>query len=365
MADSPNLSSPPPEPTPAPGGAGPDSPTPVSSASSAPSAKRRSPLGAGLHSLWTLVVRLIILGAGVSLGWLIGMLVAQVFPARSPEPPLTEVALRHSSQTLRKLGQLPQWWRGSGGIGLSPAEEAPPAASDSPGAAPAPAPDADNPPPLSDGDRDRITDDLASLRQDLASLSTRLKALETTLGEPPTGTVEDRLRRLDQRLETSGESNGEANSSPIPPEATGTEAPAAQNSAAQNSAVARYPEPRFPLVRDRVVLPSALLFEAGSSTLTAPGQQLLNTIVPDLRRYGVATLLVGSHTDTTTDPKLASQLTLQQALAVQQYLAQQLEGSRHRWVTVGYGNSRPLTAAPDPAAQGRNRRVEIGIVPGR
>lgn len=354
MADSPDLFPPTPDPPPAEGGSSPVSPAPVTPAPvSQP--RSRSGLGAGLHSLWTLVVRLIILGAGVSLGWLAGMLVAQAFPARNPEPPLTEVALRYSSQTLRKLQQLPQWWRG--------AEPPPPADNlaattppDSPAETAGAGSTAVEPPPLSEDDRDRITEDLTSLRQDLVSLNAQLEAIETTLGEPPTGTVEDRLRRIDQRLNVAG---GAAE----PPEAPA--ATEAETSAPGSAAAATYQEPRFSLVSDRVVLPSALLFESGSSTLTAPGQQLLNAIVPDLRRYGVATLLVGSHTDSTTGPELASQLTLQQSLAVQQYMTPQLEGSGSRWVAVGYGNSRPLTTGADPVDRQRNQRVEIGIVPGR
>jgi outer membrane protein OmpA-like peptidoglycan-associated protein len=117
-------------------------------------------------------------------------------------------------------------------------------------------------------------------------------------------------------------------------------------------------------VRDRVVLPSALLFEPGSSILTPPGQQLLDSIAVDLSRYGAATLLVGSHTDGASSPDLASQLTLQQAVAVQQYLNPQLEGGGIRWVPVGYGQTRPTAVGTTPADQQRNQRVEIGIVPG-
>ena len=328
---------------------------PVGSAAAAPDSARRSGLGVGLHSLWTLVVRLILLGVGVSFGWIVGMLVAQTFPARSAEPPLTEVALRHSSQTLRKLRQLPQWWQGDRNMGLAP-EEAPAPESGTP-EAPVESPGADAAAarqPVSESDR--IATDLNTLSQELSGLNTRLKALETDLGLPSSGSIEERFQRLDQRFNAD---NAVAETPATPPSAV------EPSPAAEPVALTPYQPPRFPLVRDRVVLPSALLFEPGSSTLTAPGQQLLNTIVPDLRRYGVATLVVGSHGAGNTAPEPASQLTLQQSLAVQQYLAPQLEGSGSRWVTVGYGNSRPLTTSTTPADQLRNQRVEIGIVPGQ
>ena len=358
MADSPNLPPPTPEQAPPVVGSGPApaSPPPV------PAVKLRAGLGSGLHTLWTLVVRLVILGVGVSVGWLVGLLVAQVFPARNLEPPLMEVALRRSSQTARKVRQLPGWWQGDGTIGLPPVEADVATDASGPGASgpdsPAPAEEASVAEPLNDENRDRIAADLTTLQQDLAQLNTQLAEIETSLGTAPTGTVEDRLQRLNQRLAVDSPA-AEGN-------AQGAEAePAAETApVAETVALSSYQEPRFPLVRDRVVLPNALLFAPGSSTLTDPGQQLLDSIAPDLRRYGVATLVVGSHASGTASPERASQLTLQQALAVQQYLAPQLEGSGSRWVTVGYGTTRPLVAGTTAADQQRNQRIEIGIVPG-
>lgn len=348
MADSPDL--PPLSPDPAPAEVAPSPPAP---GPSAPSATPKRGFGAGVHALWTLAVRLVILGTGVGVGWLVGMVVAQAIPARNSEPPLAEVALRYSSQTLRKLRQLPGWWQGSR---TAPAEDALGAAAQGDSAAsPATVPPAPLP-SLSEGDRDRIAADLNRLRQDLSTADDRLVELEDALGVTANGTLADRLQRLDQRLAPEPDEPDQ----PSVPAPEATPEPASPSSAAQ----APYQEPRFPLVRDRVVLPSVLLFEPGTSTLTEPGQQLLDSIVPDLRRYGSATLLVGSHTDGAVAPDLASQLTLQQSLTVQQYLAPQLEASGSRWVALGYGHTRPSTAGTSPADQQRNQRVEIGIVPG-
>lgn len=358
MADSPDL--PPISPDPAVPGAGPSkvSPGPVTPP---PEPKPQSGLGAGLHTLWTLVVRLIILGAGVSLGWLAGVLVAQVLPSRNPEPPLTEVALRYGSQTQRKLRQLPLWWQGNVPLAEDSASPAVVVLESAETAAPEEAAEL---PPLTEEEREDIQADLTSLQQDLASVTERLTELETTLGAAPSGTVEERLQQLNQRLgpeatiadapETSEPETGE------PETDDGAEtAPAAPPTTTR----VPYPEPRFALVSDRIVLPSALLFEPGSSTLSVPGQQLLDSIAPDLARYGAATLLVGSHTDGTANPDQASQITLRQAVAVEQYLSPQLEGSGSRWVAVGYGQTRPSAGGTTPGDQQRNQRIEIGIVP--
>lgn len=349
MADSPDL---PPLPS---------DPAPAAPRSAAPPAPKSRPW-AKLHALWTLVVRLIILGAGVSLGWIVGMLVAQAMPSRNPDPPLTEVGLRQGSQTGRKLRQLPRWWQGDDPVdGVVNEVALAPEASPSESSGVASAPEAA--PPVPEAERDRIQTDLTALRQDLTGLNARLSELETSLGATPTGTLEERLQRLDQRLgaesvpSAAPQASAAETPAPEPPPEVGTDetAPAAR---------VPYQEPRFPLVRDRVVLPSALLFAPGGSILTPSGQQLLDSITSDLRRYGAATLLVGSHTDGASSPDLASQLTLQQAVAVQQYLTPQLEGGGIRWVPVGYGQTRPTAVGTTPADQQRNQRVEIGIVPG-
>ncbi|MBE9136699.1 OmpA family protein [Nodosilinea sp. LEGE 07088] len=335
---------------------------PVAPQPSGPPPAPKGPSGKSrLHALWTLAVRLIVLGMGVSVGWLAGLLVAQVLPSSQPSLPAVEVALRYGNQTRRKLRQLPRWWRDDGTAQLGaapperPADVAP--AVVPPAVEPAPPAAETEEPALSDADRDRLTADLAGLRQDLANADTRLTELEEALNVTPNGTLADRLGRIDQRLALLNDPEA---GSEVPPVAE------PETASADASDVARVPyqEPRFPLVRDRVVLPSALLFEPGSSTLTAPGQQLLDSIIPDLRRYGPATLLVGSHTDGAITPDLAGQLTLQQALAVQRFLEPQLEESMTRWVPVGYGKTRPSTVGTTPGEQQRNQRIEIGIVPG-
>jgi outer membrane protein OmpA-like peptidoglycan-associated protein len=104
------------------------------------------------------------------------------------------------------------------------------------------------------------------------------------------------------------------------------------------------------------------LFQPNGSILTLEGQQLLDSIVPDLRRYGPVTLLVGSHTDGAIAAEDARQLTFQQALAVQQHLEPQLADVGLRWVTLGYGKTRPVVVGDAPGNQPRNQRIEIGLV---
>jgi OOP family OmpA-OmpF porin len=348
-----------------------------------------------IQRLWTLIVRLLILGVSVSLGWMAGVLVAQVWPSRNPEPPLQERVMRQTSQTVRKVRQLPQWWQG----GESAVAPVPDAAQNSamdepvaPGdAAPAP---------------DPLNQEVEVLQQELTDLENRVAELEQQAGQTGTGSLSDRLQQLAQQsaasedpgtaenTATTGATDPPENtdapadpgtaegtdtaSDPASPNADATEGttpadpstadsssdqePSTANDGLGRHAAAPYAEPVFPLVGDRVVLPSALLFEPGESLLTTEGQQLLDAVVPDLRRYGSVTLLVGSHTDGDLPAEEARQLTFQQSLAVQTYLAAQLEDTNSRWLTLGYGKTRPLAVGDAPGTEARNQRIEIGIV---
>lgn len=300
---------------------------------------------AGIHGFWTFLVRCLMLGLGVSLGWVLGVLVAQVLPAGNPAPPLQEQVMRRSSQTWQKLRQLPRWWQGDT-LPLAPPGE-------NPAEAPSPPPEQVVTPRLTlDPElQEQVEADLDGLKTDLFALEERLTDLEARLGDAAPGEpVETRLQELDQLINPPAEA-GDAAALPPPPDL-----PAATADV--------YAEPPFSLVSDTIVLPGALLFEPDSSLLTPAGQQLLTAVVPDLRRYPQASLLVGSHTAARGDNPAANRtLSFQQATAVQGYLAQQLRDTDVHWVTVGYGQTRPRVVGNSPDAIQRNQRVEIGIVP--
>lgn len=317
-----------------------------------------------LQRLWTLVVRLLILGMGVSLGWIVGLLVAQVWPSRNPNPPLQEQVMRQTSQTVRKVRQLPQWWQGSTASPLPNADLG--MTTDDP--APSVEPSSLSP----------LGQEIIALQQDLASLETRLAALEQQTGQPGTGDLSERLQQVVQQVaadpDVAGSPSPDATedaatatdegteASPDDGEEPASETPQTVNDGLGRHATAPHAEPVFPLVSDRIGLPSALLFEPGSRLLTPAGKQLLDAIVPDLRRYGSVTFLVGSHTDGDLSAEEARTLTFQQSLAIQAYLSDQLEDTRSRWLAVGYGKTRPIAVGDAPGTEARNQRIEIGII---
>lgn len=313
-----------------------------------------------LSTLWTLLVRLTLLGAGMGIGWLAGAWVAQLLPGPAvSEPPLQEVAQRHASRIVRKVRQFPQWW----------SEDLAPLATPSPPTATAVPPEPTTAPPIWDtAQRATIESELSALTAELEVLDKRVAAVETRAGGVVRGgSLEARVERLNQ-LAAGGAATA-ANpmdpASPNPNADVNPESPTASPTGEGGSGVdVRSPtmDPLFQLVRDRVTFPSSLLFEAQQTTLTAEGVQLLDTILSDLQRYPQATILIGSHGGTDMTPEASADLTFRQALAVQRYLADRL-GEGYRWVPVGYGQSQVNRPNPEATATQRNPRIEIAIVP--
>ena len=314
----------------------PTSPLPESEPEFAPTQPKRSWVRY-LSALWTLIFRLTLLGVGMGTGWIVGLLAAQFWPQSRPAPPFQEIVQRRASHTLYKLQQLPSWWRGDH---LEPAPILPAATSVEV------APN-DSLPTLTDAEQQLLASELDALEADVDAFNNRLADLEQQLGrQPSTAPPEARLQRLNQVL--LGESTLPVPASTPSPPPIASEPPDT-------------PPNTLPgLARDRVTLPSQLLFAPGDSELLVSGEQLLETILPDLSRYPNAAIVVGSHVEAVEDAATSRELSFNQAVAVQLYLASRL-GEGYHWVAVGYGQTQPLGAG-NPQ---RNNRIEMAIVPVR
>ena len=294
----------------------------------------------GLSSLFAWVLRWAILGAGVSGAWLFGILVAQFFPAPNPAPPMQEVVSRKTSRFFQKLGSLPEWWAGdSENSVVTPVPNV---------GAPQPittAAESTRPIVLNDDQREQVTIELEAIEGDLQSLRDRASAVEQQLGLPNLELpLEARINNAANRLSPPTEAPPAA-----PPPSASTLQPAAGDA----------PDPLFQVNAYRVTLPSDVLFTPGEAILQNNAQPLLDTILQDIGRYPEATIVVGSYTDAETEAATPTELSYQQALAVQRYLAQRLGNNSAHWVTVGYGNS---TIGNTGGVQ-LSRRITIAIVP--
>lgn len=304
---------------------------------------------AGLVTLWTVLFRLLVLGMGVSLAWLAGAVAAQFLPSPTPKnPPFQEIALRQANRLSRKVQQLPHWWSED----LTQGQAAPAPASSPEPVAPAPL-ESPADPKLAGAEREAVESELSALETELDALDNRLADLEIKLGQPVSdASLENRLRRLSRTLVGETVTRSDTSSTP-------STAPASPPVSSAGSE-----DPLFQLARDRITLPSSLLFAPGQSLLIPDAEPILDTLLSDLSRYPGATLVVGSHSDGPGTTEEYRSLTFKQALAVEQYLASRL-GEGYRWVSVGYGQSQPLVPGESKADQQRNQRIEIAIVPER
>lgn len=281
--------------------------------------------------------------AGIPLAWLLGIGVARVISLPSDRMPLQEVVLRRTNRVITEIQRLPSRWRPA----PPPETRIEPIPIPTQPVAPLTTP----PAALNNRERQIAEEELAALKQEFETIRKRLFDLESKLGQAQsTEDVESRLARLENRLAP----NQPLPSATLPasPQEAEPAVPDSQNELAVEN-------PLLETTELKITLPSDALFASGEARLlsTAPG--LLNTIFEDLTQYPNATILIGSHTDDQQSPSQSQTLAFQQANALRAYLAGNLPD--HRWVTIGYGQSQPLTDNSTPAFRQRNRRIEIAI----
>ena len=109
-----------------------------------------------------------------------------------------------------------------------------------------------------------------------------------------------------------------------------------------------------------VLFPGDLLFDTGSSALSAGAYQRLRSLADTLKRYPDSNIVVKGHTDSTGDESYNLRLSEERADNVRRYLVAEGVGS-HRATAIGYGEAFPMTSNSTPAGRQQNRRVEIEI----
>ncbi|MGF1523124.1 MAG: OmpA family protein [Leptolyngbyaceae cyanobacterium] len=296
----------------------------------------------GIRTFFVWLLRWALLGAGVGGVWFLGVLIAQFLPASSPRPPLQEVVMRRTSRTVQKVRRLPAWWRGDS-LRPSAAREVPRLPAES--IAPTPT---TRPVALSEIQREQITVELEAIQDDLQRLRDRTSAVETQLGLPDLDRpLEERVGSVENRLA---------------PPTEGRQAPAAiapaPNSTAPTTAGIEA-DPLFQIDAYRVTLPSDILFEPGDSILQPDSQVLLDSILQDIGQYPGATILIGCYSDIQSGDGTPTDLSYQQAIAIQRHLTQRLGSDAYHWIAVGYGD----TALGPVGGMQLGRRVTIAIVP--
>lgn len=287
-----------------------------------------------------------LLVAGMPIAWLLGVSIARVMAGPGKNVPFQEIVLRRSNRIVTEIHRLPSRWQPAPPpetriepipIPTQPVESLTPA-----------------PAALNDRERQLAKEELAALQQEFETTKKRLFDLESKLGRAQsTADVESRLATLEQQL------------TPEPPTPSATlpvSPPDTENLASGNlnqSTPGNSSQPLLETTELKITLPSDALFASGEARLLTTAPELLKSIFTDLAQYPDATILIGSHTDNRLDASQSVDLALQQANILRAYLSGSL--SDYRWVTIGYGQSQPVTDNSTPQSSQRNRRIEIAI----
>lgn len=337
-----------------------------------PAAPERSP--GLLYGLLVLIFRLLLLGVGGSLAVLVGIGVALWRPGTVPERPMLEVLFR----------QVAAWRSGEWYAPMEPESTLPPAIPRLESLPDSSDADVDAEPDLGEteaseealqldeADRAAVTTTVAELQTEVEALGDRLQELELQLdGAPRSGPVEERLRRLERRLDpASAESSSEETEETAEiDETAGVDEladlpvdPPVSNASGTEAAPITTSSPSLSPDTLRVTLPSDALFQTNDARLLDGAETLLDDIARELQTYPTATIRIGVHTAPTPDNTDGLPLSFARSQQIRDVLAPQL-GPSYRLVAIGYGSSRPLILSTDRSAQQRNRRVEITIDP--
>jgi chemotaxis protein MotB len=126
-------------------------------------------------------------------------------------------------------------------------------------------------------------------------------------------------------------------------------------------------KPGVTMAGERLILQSDMLFAAGSTTISAPGKQILQQISDVLKAATTSLphdadwiLQVGGHADKSPGRIPNRDLSAARALSVVKAMEAAGVPSDHL-VAAGFGDSQPIANESTPAAYAKNRRVEFEI----
>lgn len=282
---------------------------------------KTSPKKSNHRQPWLLVFifRLLLLGVGGGLALILGIVFANIYPNPQPERPLL----------LKMLDRLDK-------------KTVVPPANATPTVVPA---STNASPQLAPAQKKQAQAQLTKLQEQIKKLNDEVATLEAQVGSSnPNGGLESRLQAIALQLEGI-------------PSANSTVKSVVNNGTNQANIV---PAELVQSGKLKVTLPSDLLFEENNSILRSEANLILDKIVADLRSYPASTILIAAHTDDAGATEENQELSFRRAKAVEQYLAKTL-GNQYRWLTAGYGATRPLVPNDQAVDQQRNRRVEIGV----
>lgn len=113
----------------------------------------------------------------------------------------------------------------------------------------------------------------------------------------------------------------------------------------------------------RLNLDSQVLFDSGKSELKPEGISELKKLVNSITVLKKGKIIVEGHTDDVGSEATNNTLSLARAKSVSKALKQFIPSTQFTWQEKGFGESKPLVDNDSNENRGKNRRVEILVVP--
>lgn len=119
------------------------------------------------------------------------------------------------------------------------------------------------------------------------------------------------------------------------------------------------PSPSLQKKLNEILSHASIEFESNTTTMTPRGRATVDQLITLLRRAPHTAIEIGGHTDKYGEPDYNLQLSRHRAEAVRHYFIS--HGLTNQFTAVGYGASRPLSAAQTRAGFQHNRRIELRV----
>jgi OOP family OmpA-OmpF porin len=119
------------------------------------------------------------------------------------------------------------------------------------------------------------------------------------------------------------------------------------------------PSPSLQKKLNEILSHASIEFNSNTTTMTPRSLATLDQLITQLRHAPRTAIEIGGHTDKYGEPDYNVQLSRRRAEAVRHYFIS--HGLTNQFTAIGYGASRPLSAAQTRAGLQHNRRIELRV----
>jgi len=106
-----------------------------------------------------------------------------------------------------------------------------------------------------------------------------------------------------------------------------------------------------------------LTFPSGKTEIKPAFFSLLRKVQDGIREFDNCEVIIEGHTDSYGGAALNQRLSEERASAVQEYLLANMNVSRERFQSTGFGETKPIANNETKAGRAKNRRIDLVIIP--